>query len=114
MLAKLPGLLARLVRQLDRRGKLRPLGPGGLQLAHALFPLSMPLGGAFGLVVAVARRLAEGVVQAVTLGPKLSRRHPAQVHRAVRVGGQLLGAVAAHRGGKPLVAVRCSASVRHL
>jgi hypothetical protein len=78
--AELPGLLARLVSQHDRGRKLRPLDPGGLQFAHALFPLGMPLGGTLGLVAAVTWRLVHRRVQAVTFGPKLPGGHGPQVH----------------------------------
>src|SRR6266536_4604165 len=67
MLAELASLLARLVCQFDRGRKLRPARSRRAELADVLFTLGLPLGGTFGLVVAVAWRLAERVVQAVTL-----------------------------------------------
>jgi hypothetical protein len=89
-------------RQLDHGRKLRLLSPGGLQLAHALFPLGMPLGGTLGLVAAVTGRLVHRRVQAVTLGPKLPGWHGPQVHRPSRVRGQLPDALDARAGVLPV------------
>jgi len=75
MLAELASLLARLVCQFDRGRKLRPVRSRRAELSDVLFAVGLPFGGTLGLVAAVAWRLAERVVQAVTLGPKLPRWH---------------------------------------